>query len=291
MVHSNKLVVSLKVDGKFLRDTKDPENNNEVFVPFGTEYSIYLKNLHSQRALVDIDVDGESAITGLVIGINSHIELERFHKGNNSTGHRFKFIEKTQKISEHRGDGPEDGLIVISYRFEKPKPTYTPKPFGGILRKHSGPFPWTGNTNDNYSDSEYIEGTLMGDLSNIQCSTRGMGSSSMYSSSNISDGHSFGPSDVTADYFIPVRDSDAGITVEGSQSNQSFVDVSFGEIESISHSIVLKLRGVIAEQKVIKPLLARTRVTCKTCGKKCETTWSMCPECGTNVRASATTTV
>jgi len=119
MVHSNKLVVALKVNGKFLRDSKDSENNNEVFVPFGTEYSIYLKNLHSERALVDIDVDGESAIKGLVVDAKSYnnysinwVELERFHKGDNFIGHRFKFIEKTQEISEHRGDGrlPEQSV-------------------------------------------------------------------------------------------------------------------------------------------------------------------------------------
>jgi hypothetical protein len=263
MVHSNKLVVALKVNGKFLRDSKDSENNNEVFVPFGTEYSIYLKNLHSERALVDIDVDGESAIKGLVVDAKSYnnysinwVELERFHKGDNFIGHRFKFIEKTQEISEHRGDGPEDGLIVVSYRFEKPKPVYRPRTqlsFGGTTTRGMMPPP-----SDNWGEGAVFS-AAPADLSDIQCNTN-----------------------------FTSRVSDAGITVEGSQSTQGFDTVHFGATETTTHSIVLKLRGIVEEQEVIQPVTTRTRVTCKTCGKRCETSWKMCSECGTSVKASAT---
>jgi hypothetical protein len=43
----NNFAVSLKVDEKFLRENKD-----EVNIGFGEEYSIYIKNLDSKRALV-----------------------------------------------------------------------------------------------------------------------------------------------------------------------------------------------------------------------------------------------
>lgn len=275
MVHSNKLVVALKVGGKFLRDTKDLDNNNEVFIPFGSEYSIFIKNLHSERALVDIDVDGESAITGLVVDAKNDtrytlnwVELERFHKGNNLNGHRFKFIEKTQEISEHRGDGPEDGLIVVRYRFEKPRPVF-PTYRSRITRKTFIP------ENDNWTadswsgDDHYDNGSQGMSFGGTLCSAS--------------------PAPVPqASAMFNQEVSDAGITVEGSHSNQSFHTTTFGETETTLHSIVLKLRGMVEEQKVVKSVTTRSRVTCKTCGKKCETSWKMCSQCGTSVRASAT---
>jgi hypothetical protein len=277
MVYSNKLVVSLKVDGKFLRDSKDSENNNEVFVPFGSEYSIFIKNLHSERALVDIDVDGETAITGLVVDSKNDAsytinwcELERFHKGDNSSGHRFKFIEKTKEISEHRGDDPEDGLIVVRYRFELPKPTVR---YGSTITFRGG----TGSP-------QYGDHTLYSSSNVTRSASRGEKMGMMADAGDASESLDVGANFMHA-AAAPM--SDAGITVEGSQSNQAFQTTTFGATETIQHSIVLKLRGVIEEQKVVKPITTRTRVTCKSCGKKCETSWKMCSQCGTSVKASA----
>jgi hypothetical protein len=53
MMYSNKLVASIKSNGKILR-----EFNDKVYVPFGTEYSILIKNLNTVRASVNIFVDG-----------------------------------------------------------------------------------------------------------------------------------------------------------------------------------------------------------------------------------------
>jgi hypothetical protein len=119
-MHNEKLVTCIKVAGKVLREQKD-----QVFIPFGSEYSIYLKNLNTVRALVRIQLDGVDVTDGtdLVVQPNSSIDLERFmKKGNLSQGNRFKFIERSGKVEAHRGVQAEDGLLRVEFQFEKVAP-------------------------------------------------------------------------------------------------------------------------------------------------------------------------
>src|ERR1700721_1628098 len=107
MMYSNKFVASLKVGGKILR-----EQSGVVALPFGAEYGILLKNLNSRRAQVKVTVDGQDATEGtkLILPANGSINLERFIKnGNLKTGNKFKFIERTSKIEDHRGIKEDDG--------------------------------------------------------------------------------------------------------------------------------------------------------------------------------------
>src|ERR1019366_2413627 len=125
MMYSNKMVSAIKVDGRVLR-----ENKEVVMLPFGTEYNIFLKNMSTVRAIVNVFIDGDDVTdgTGVIVYANSHLELERsIRKGNFEKGNRFLFIERTEQIEEHRGVGVEDGLIRIEYKFEKPVVyTYSP---------------------------------------------------------------------------------------------------------------------------------------------------------------------
>lgn len=132
MMYSNKLATAVKVDGKILR-----EQGDQVFMPFGSEYSIYLRNLNSLRALVSIEIDGENATPGtkLILPANGTLELERFIKNVNfSQGNRFKFIERTAEIENGpRGVRVEDGLIRIEfdYEYEILNHSYFPKHTSG----------------------------------------------------------------------------------------------------------------------------------------------------------------
>ena len=67
-MYNSKLSVCIKAAGKVLREQKD-----QVYVPFGSEYSIYLKNLNTVRALVRINLDGVDVTDGtdLVIQPNT----------------------------------------------------------------------------------------------------------------------------------------------------------------------------------------------------------------------------
>lgn len=114
MMYSNNFAAAIKVNGKILREFGDT-----VYLPFGSEYEIRLKNLHSQRAKVNIDIDGSTVTgNGLIIRPQQTVDLERFIRDNLNEGNKFKFIERTDKIENHRGIKLEDGLITIRFEFE-----------------------------------------------------------------------------------------------------------------------------------------------------------------------------
>ncbi|HSH51938.1 MAG TPA: hypothetical protein VK982_09480 [Bacteroidales bacterium] len=117
MMYYKKMVASVKSNGKVLR-----EKGDTVYIPFGSEYSLLLKNLNVTKAKVKIEIDGVNVLdsSSLILDSNETIDLERFVKdGNFDKGPRFKFIEKTEQISDYRGDRIDDGIIRISYQFEK----------------------------------------------------------------------------------------------------------------------------------------------------------------------------
>ena len=90
-MYANKLVASVKANGKILREFKDT-----VYIPFGSEYSILLKNLDTRRVIVNVYIDGDNMTpNGLVLYGGQEVDLERSIKNNNlNEGNRFKFIER-----------------------------------------------------------------------------------------------------------------------------------------------------------------------------------------------------
>ena len=74
MVYSQKFVAVVKAGGKILRE----KEGNEVLLPFGSEYSLLLKNLEARKALVKVSVDGKDVTgsSGIIIQPNSELELE-----------------------------------------------------------------------------------------------------------------------------------------------------------------------------------------------------------------------
>jgi len=122
MMYSLNFAAAIKVDGKILREFGDA-----VYLPFGSEYEIRLKNLNTSRTKVTIENDGENVTGGgLILNPSETVDLERFiRNGNLTEGNRFKFIERTNKIENHRGIKLEDGLITIRYEFELNIPDWT----------------------------------------------------------------------------------------------------------------------------------------------------------------------
>ena len=268
-MYSNKLAVALKSAGKVLREFKD-----EVYVPFGSEYSIFIKNLNSVRALVTVFVDGTDIGDGtkFVIDPNDTIDLERFIKnGNFNAGNRFKFIERTKAVEDHRGIGIEDGLVRVEFQFESKQWTNIyptdwwsqkigdwPKPWK--YERGEGPLPkiWYGGTNTGCSDGDNI---------------------TYNSSTNLSVGGS------AKDTLHSANVNNVGITAPGSVSNQKFVSTNWFPVEDETHVIVLKILGETEDKvQVKKPVTVKAKPTCSSCGRTNKANAKFCTECGTSLQ-------
>lgn len=120
MMYNNNFVAVVKHGGRILR-----ENGGVVRLPFGSDYSILLKNKDSRKAVVNVEIDDEDVATGVIVSGNDSVELKGALNGL-SVNNCFRFIQKTREISNYRGDRPGDGLIRVEYKFEEYKVVQTP---------------------------------------------------------------------------------------------------------------------------------------------------------------------
>lgn len=269
-MYSNKFNIAVKSNGKVLREFKDT-----VMIPFGSEYSIYLKNLNSVRAEVNITIDGQDVCPeGLVVNANSEINIERFIK-DLTKGNRFKFIERTGNIEQHRGIKAEDGLIRVAFKFEKvPTPLtygYTPVWGGHWEWKPYSPT-WIGPYFGAYGNAATTVNAVGSVTTASTGIMRGVTQASLTSS---------GSTPVSANSFT-VNQNDVGITVPGSISDQKFQSVSGFATEAEEHVIILRLIGETEEGKaILKPVTVKSKPKCVTCGKVNKATAKFCSECAT----------
>jgi hypothetical protein len=263
MMYSEKLVVAVKHNGRVLR-----EQGDTVFLPFGCEYTLYFKNLNSVRALVRVSIDGTDATDGvsLIVQPNESVELERFIEGGNfEKGHRFKFIERTQKIEDGpRGAKAEDGLIRVEFEFERVS-VYRPYndgwlKGGGVLRSAGSRQTFGGIYN-----------------------STGDAPQAMYSTNSASASASTGDTLVAQASAQNLSLNDAGITVHGSVSDQKFEQGAWFPTDGVKHVLVMKLLGQLEGQPVREAVTVKTKVECPTCGTKSKPGTKFCPECGTGL--------
>jgi hypothetical protein len=285
MMYQSKLVASLKANGKILREFKDT-----VYIPFGSEYSILLKNLNTTRACVNVFLDGENVVPGgLVIDPGREVDLERWIKnGNLSEGNRFKFIERTQAIEDGpRGIKLEDGLVRIEFQFEQPRPItnindtfFKQYPPGVRGVDQWGGVYGSGVSGSTTSTSYNVNGALRGvDWSKNGEVTAQAASASVdkYCADNgIINKTELHDGAATMDW------NDVGITVPGSKSTQQFSTVTMGALEAEKHSMVIKLLGELANNTpVLKPVTVKAKPKCVTCGHQNKATANFCNKCGT----------
>ena len=241
MVYSNKLVACVKCNGNIIREDKDI-----VKLPFQSEYSILLKNLSMQDAVVGIKINGEDALTcnKILVRANSSHELFGFMDSSGTITNKFKFIQKTDKIVEHRGDNKDDGFIVVDFQFERPTLSYTVT--SGSSYSYNYPINY-------YSSAPYRS------VSGASCSSE---NECCYASnsSNIA--------------------KDEGLTVKGSVTNQQYGSAYVNTLESEHHTIILKLVGKLDNTIIY----TNTKLECSTCGTKSKSSYSFCPECGTSLK-------
>ena len=259
MMYRAGLVAVIVANGKIVREMNSG-GTSTVYLPFGCEYSIRLKNNESRRAAVRISVDGSDVMSGhqLVVEANSESEVKgKLDAGGNEAKNAFRFIQKTQKISDHRGDRIDDGIVRIEFQFEEPPyiPPYVPR-YPKLKKAYPSPSPiWYDSENSLRSsamDSQISCNSVQSQ--GFQCQTKGM----------------------------VEPDNDNGITVAGSHVNQRFGTTYLGRLEATKHVIVFELRGAKSDgQPIVQPVLSRKPVECPTCGKSCKSSAKFCSECST----------
>lgn len=277
MMYESKMVCCLKANGKVLREHKDT-----VYVPFGTEYSILIKNLNSLRAMVNVSIDGKDVTDGkadFIVNANSEIDLARFlPNGNMERGNKFKFIERTASVEQHRGVGVEDGIIRIEFQFER---QYIPSSYP--------------SSTDYWRDKVYFgtpgyvpfQNQGIG-MAGVARSVKAVAQSSnelfaMSDSTFYSTNASYAPKgeNVTVTSYAA---NDAGITVPGSISDQSFKTGTGFALDGVKHVMILRLLGETPEgKKIIEPVTVKAKPKCVTCGRVNKATSKFCSTCGTSL--------
>ena len=254
-MYLQKLAVAIKVNGKVLREAGDT-----VYIPFGAEYSIMIKNLESVKAVVSVSIDGTNVTDNkeLIVYPNSSIELEGFIK-HNKVSNKFKFIERTQAISDYRGNKVDDGLVRISFKFEKKttvsQPTYWVYPY---------------HTYGNYGYQDYFgSGPTCNSSNNSAVPVASASCNAVFSHST--DGKLAKCSAVV---------NDVGVTAKGSESDQSFIKGNVKTLEDTEHVIILALKGAHKDKKVTKAIEVATKISCEMCGKKNKSNNRFCGRCG-----------
>lgn len=249
-------VVSICTKDGICREFKDSLGGQAVYLKYGSEYSIYLKNLRDVRACVKVTVDGtETTADGLVIGANASHTLEGVIGADNVTHNVFKFIAKTRKIKEFRGDKADDSVIQVSVTFEK-------KP---VVRRPSllEEYPWI---HDQWY-SRPVKALNNYSLGNAQqmgfhCNTRSC-SNEAVSTSNIS----------------PASLDMGGITVPGTPTDVRYSTTTFNASDDTT-SVSFRLSGVNPEDQIIQnPVVTSRKRQCPTCGTHNPNTNKYCGEC------------
>lgn len=244
-MYKNGFVLAVKNPrGKVLR-----EDNNKVFLPFYDEYSILIKNKQDKRAQAKIEIDGtEVSSQKFVIDAYGELDLKRFVlDGDLNKGKRFKFVP----ASDSRVQDPtssDNGIIKVTLKREKERP-YRMTPY------YFHPDIYDGFDGEKYTS--WMGNTITCGSSGAPRSTATLSTCSMSFSEGVSG-------DVK------------GATVGGSNSEQSFGQISMGDLED--DETVLRLRLVPVEKAVT------TKDTknkyCVQCGDKLPYNAKFCSGCG-----------
>jgi len=265
-MYQEKMVVCLKNNNKILR-----EKEGIIQIPFGSEYSIYIKNLESRKAKVKISIDGVDVLNGqsLLVNPNDTTELEGF-LNDCIAKNKFKFIPKTKETSEYRGDKIEDGLIRIEFWYEKLKPIT--QQINQVFNPIS---PWITYKQPIYDYSP----TWITTTSNI--TSKSVQMDCLRSFDNNICTTSFTAQNCSLNNSVSLKSFEEGITVKGEEINQEFKYGNIGALEENSHVIILRLQGFndIGE-KVEKVITVNDKLQCKICGKVSGSSSKFCDRCG-----------
>ncbi len=262
MAYDDQFVLCVLRDGRPVR-----EIGGTVRLPFHSEYKVRLKNKHSHlRAKAKVWIDGRevSNLGDFILQPNETLDLERFLDHSMSRGNRFKFVP----LGDSRVNDPTDhnnGIIRVEFYREK---RWDPRPPIRPLRR---------TAIKSRSDWNYLE-PHYNTFDFLNTGGSGTASSSMTSSVNYVASN-------TLESIVPIND--AGATVEGGFSGQSFSYGADFQTESYPVTLELRLRGIDHREmdwddRPSHPRRPKKRIKfCPNCGARRHGMARFCDSCGT----------
>lgn len=278
-MYKSKLAVAIKHNGKILRETKDV-----VFLPFGSEFSVLVKNLNSRRVKFKLSIDGTDALddTEVIVDANSDTEIKRFiRNGNMDEGNAFKFIERTSGIENGpRGIKIDDGIVRVEFWFEQEKPEIVIKDIYWENHHYRDFYPQVNPWYDQRFGGGIYAQAATGAVANY---TNIDTNSATFSATGAATTNIRGMASGQSATEQSVPANDVGITVPGAKVEQKFTPVHGFKSELNSSIIVLRLVGVVGEVEVAKPITVAHKPECVTCGRINKASFKFCTSCGTSL--------
>ncbi len=262
MAYDSQFVLCVLHNGSPIR-----EIGGVTHLPFHSSYKVRLKNKNAfLRAKAKVWIDGRqvSNLGDFILNPNDTLDLERFLDESMTSGRRFKFVPLEDGRVNDPTD-PENGIIKVEFYRERP---YTPRPPIRPIRKSYGL--GSGGSGTASPIWQYTHPTTLG-----SSTLGGGGATSCYASNNIMP--------VAASY-VP---EDAGATVEGGHSGQSFTYGSDFQTESRPVTLTLRIRGLDRremdwEDRPSRSKKQKKRIRfCPSCGAKRHGMAKFCASCGT----------
>lgn len=214
-------------------------------IPFNSEYSIYLENNDYRRAIINIEVDGRKVFKNgdLILDGNDSIEIKGFMMDLFNTS-KFKFVKRCNNIRKLRTDSISDGYINISFKHE--------------IKKHRrnsyiSTLPYNDewwNTHDGKRRAVSTDSTLYHGKFNCMCNSYNY-------------------------------DENIGITINGNNIKQRYVNGSVGDLEDKGTVVLLKLIG---DDVKTRSHPTHNYKTCNNCNFKNELKNKYCYNCGQYLR-------
>lgn len=286
-MYQSKFIACVMVDNEIVREVRK-DGSDSIFLPFGTDYHLRLKNLDHRRAVVSVTIDGEDVLDGsqIVVDGNSTTDLKGFLDSKANVAHNaFRFIEKTEKVKDHRGEKVDDGIVRIEVQFEEDLPQIEQ-----TIKRDGIGYPWRGPWYNDWSDFPTAQplwkyttwqapGSSAGNPNTVHLGSTG---DAQIRSCSLSGPE---PSDAVMDFGVCDNTNTvntSGITVTGNVVDQAFTTTHVRRLSAEKVVFVFTLLGMVREGHPVKaPLTVKSKIECHTCGTKSKSGVKYCPECGT----------
>ena len=219
-MYSNKFVVVVIVDGKIQQETQ----NGICEIPFGSHYTVRLRNKNSKRAICKLSIDNES-VGDFIIPANSHIDIEC----PTHVDRKFRFAALDSEAAYDQGKNAHfeqghHGLIKAEFALERE--LYHTVNFPANYYPFTPAYPGFFDTKK-YPPIRQTYCLSANDPTATYCCNSVVAPKAVYGSiNNVSQN----------------INTFAGVTVEGDKSNQSFTSVYFEHDYNWS-TLTIKLRG------------------------------------------------